>query len=86
VIELFNGPLLQQKLADKQNRFHRLLDEGRSQPEIIDLLYRSAVCRPPSDAEMQAAVEYIAARESPSDGLNDVCWALLNTDEFLTQH
>ena len=86
VIELFNGPLLQQKLADKQNRFHRLLDEGRSPPEVIDLLYRSAVCRPPSEAEMRAAVEYIAAKESPSGGLNDVCWALLNTDEFLTQH
>ena len=86
VIELFNGPLIQQKLADKQNRFHRQLAEGRPQQEVVEELYRAAVCRPPTDAELQAAIDHIASKEKPSDGLEDVCWALLNTDEFLTQH
>ncbi|HEY3391715.1 MAG TPA: DUF1553 domain-containing protein, partial [Lacipirellulaceae bacterium] len=86
VIELFNGSLVQQKLADKQNRFHRLLAEGRPPTEVIEQLYRSAVCRKPSEAEVQAAVGYIAAKESPGVGLEDVCWALVNGDEFLTQH
>ena len=85
-IELFNGQLVQKKLADKQNRFHRQLGEGRPQKEVIEQLYRSAVCRLPTDAELQAATGYIAAKEKPSDGFEDVCWALLNTEEFLSQH
>jgi hypothetical protein len=86
VIELFNGSLVQKKLADKQNRFHRLLAEGRPAQEVIEKLYRLAVCRKPTEAETQAAVEYIASKENPADGLEDVGWALINTDEFLTQH
>jgi hypothetical protein len=86
VIEVFNGSLVQEKLADKQNRFHRLLAEGRPPQEVIEQLYRLAVCRRPTDAEVQAAVDHIAAKDSPADGLEDVCWALVNGDEFLTQH
>ncbi len=86
MIELFNGSLVQKKLADKQNRFHRLLGEGRSPQEVVEQLYRLAVCRKPTDAETQAAIEHIASKENPADGLEDVGWALINTDEFLTQH
>jgi hypothetical protein len=86
VIELFNGSLVQKKLADKQNRFHRLLAEGRPPGEVIEQLYRWAVCRKPTDAEVHSAVDYIAGKENPADGLEDVCWALINSDEFLTQH
>jgi hypothetical protein len=86
VIELFNGALVQQKLADKKNRFHRELDEGRAPREVIEELYRAAVCRQPTEAELHAATEYVAARGNAADGVKDVCWALLNTDEFLTQH
>jgi hypothetical protein len=86
VIELFNGTLVQKKLADKQNRLHRLLAEGRTPQEVVEQLYRLAVCRKPTDAESQAAVQYIATKENPADGLEDLGWALINTDEFLTQH
>jgi hypothetical protein len=53
---------------------------------VIEELYRAGVCRPPTDAEMLAALEHIVGKAKPSDGIEDVCWALLNTDEFLTQH
>jgi hypothetical protein len=86
VMELFNGSLLGKKLADRENRFHRMLKEGRPHGEVIDVLYRSAVCRPPTEAEAQAAMQHMAATENPSDGIEDLCWALFNTDEFLTQH
>lgn len=86
VIELFNGALISQKLSDKQNRFRRMLDEGRPHDEVVKLLYRSAVCRQPSHAELTAAMEHMAGGETAAAGFEDVCWALLNTDEFLTQH
>jgi hypothetical protein len=86
VIELFNGPIIRQKLTDKQNRFRRMLDDGRPPNEVIEQLYRTAVCRPPTDNELKAANDHITAQESAADGFEDVCWVLLNTDEFLTQH
>lgn len=86
VIELFNGTLVQQKLTDKQNRFHRMLAEGKPPSEVVNVLYRAAVCRPPTEAELQQALDFIAASESPAQRMEDLCWALFNTDEFLTQH
>jgi hypothetical protein len=85
-IELFNGPMIQKKLADKRNRFHRQLGEGLAHKEVIEQLYRAAVCRRPTGADLKAAIEHIATKKKPSDGFEDVCWALLNTEEFLTQH
>lgn len=86
VIQLFNGSTLQRKLVAKENRFHRLLEEGAPVGVVIDQLYRAALCRPPTDVELQAAVAHVVSKPTPSEGLEDFCWALLNTEEFLTQH
>jgi hypothetical protein len=86
VIELFNGSIINQKLANKQNLINHLLADGRTPQEVIEQLYRSAVCRSPSGAELKAAMDYLAAKGNVADGMKDVGWALLNTDEFLTQH
>lgn len=85
-LELVNGQEIQKKLVDKNNRFHRQLKEGRQASEIINELHRSAVCRAATDFEMQAALAHVAAQKEPGTGLEDVCWALLNTNEFVTQH
>lgn len=85
-ISLFNGPVIQKKLADKHNRFQIQLVAGRPHTQVIEELYRVAVCRLPTDLEMQAALAHIIGKEKSSDGIEDVCWALLNTEEFLTQH
>jgi hypothetical protein len=86
VIELFNGTMIRQKLADKHNRFRRMLDEGRPHREVVEQLYRTAVCRPPTEAEMKSAIDYIGNKPDAATGLEDLCWVLLNTDEFLMQH
>jgi hypothetical protein len=86
VVELFNGPLVRKKLTDPQNRFRRLLAEGRPANEVVDELYRTAVCRKPTDVELKSALDYVATKQNAADGLEDVCWVLLNTDEFLMQH
>ncbi|MBW3543348.1 MAG: DUF1549 and DUF1553 domain-containing protein, partial [Planctomycetes bacterium] len=56
----------------------------------IDELIRSAwlrtVSRPPTDAERQRAREHLAASKNVAEGLRDLLWALLNTQEFLTNH
>ena len=49
-------------------------------------VYLAALCRPPSEPEMTAATRHVAGAGDRVRGLEDVCWALLNANEFLFQH
>jgi hypothetical protein len=85
-IELFNGPMIHEKLRDANNRFRKSLAAGMSVEEVVREIYLAAVCRPPSEVEMKAALEHCSKSTDPVAGVEDVCWALFNTDEFLFQH
>lgn len=85
-IELFNGPLIHEKLRSENNRFRKSLKEGKSTEEVIREIYLAAVCRPPAEIELKAALAHCANSPDPASGVEDVCWALFNTDEFLFQH
>ncbi|WP_165698748.1 DUF1549 domain-containing protein [Bremerella volcania] len=85
-IELFNGSLIHEKLRDKNNRFRTSLTEGKSTEETIKELYLAALCRLPSEVELKAALDHCSKATDPVSGIEDVCWALFNTDEFLFQH
>ena len=85
-IELFNGSTVHKKLQEESNRFRTALKRKIPLSEILDRLYLAAVCRLPTEFERNAAIAHCGKRETPADGLADVCWALLNTDEFIFQH
>ncbi|WP_197454239.1 DUF1549 domain-containing protein [Stieleria varia] len=85
-IELFNGPMIHGKLRDANNRFRKALADGKPVEEVIREIYLAAVCRPPSEIELKAAAEHCSKNPDPVVGVEDVCWALFNTDEFLFQH
>ncbi len=85
-IELFNGPMIHEKLRDANNRFRKSLAAGKGVEEVVREVYLAAVCRPPSDIELKAALEHCGQDSDPVSGVEDVCWALFNTDEFLFQH
>lgn len=85
-IEFFNGPFIHQKLRNENNRFRKAMAAGRSDQEIITELYLLAVCREPSATELDASLKQIGLRGDRAAGLEDICWAILNTDEFLFQH
>jgi hypothetical protein len=59
---------------------------GKSNGDIINELYLAALCRKPAASETEAAEKHIAAQTDRMQGLEDVCWALLNAKEFLFQH
>ncbi len=85
-IQFFNGPLIYNKLRDQNNRFRKLLAANKPDNEIITELYLSAVCRKPTEKELQASLSHIAAKGDKIIALEDICWAILNTNEFLFQH
>jgi|GEM_PF-11480 len=85
-IELFNGPTIHEKLRSPEARFRVSLAAGKPLAEVIQEMYLAAFCRLPSDQELAAATEHCSKQEDVAAALEDVCWALLNTDEFLFQH
>jgi hypothetical protein len=85
-IELFNGNTIHQKLRDPNNRFRKALADGQPIDKVIGELYLAALCRPPSEAELATAMTHCESREDKAAAVEDVYWALMNTDEFLFQH
>lgn len=85
-IELFNGPLIYEKLRDANNRFRKSQAAGRTAQETIRELYLAALCRQPTDTELKASLQHCQSRTDLVAGFEDLCWVLLNTDEFLFQH
>ena len=75
-LSLMNNSFVQRQ-ADRLAA--RSLAEGDGDlPSAVDRAYARALSRPPSDSERALAVA--AARQ---EGLGCVCWALLNSSEFL---
>jgi hypothetical protein len=59
-------------------------------PEDERLLIREAylrtVSRPPTERELARSRQYLKESANTAEGLRDVLWALLNTDEFIVNH
>ena len=85
-LQMINGPLVHAKVRDEKNRLRALVSAGKSNEDIIGELYLAALCRKPSEPEMAAATKHITNAGDRMRGLEDVCWALLNANEFLFQH
>lgn len=85
-IQFFNGPLIYGKLRDGSNRFRKAIAAGKKSEDIVEELYLAAVGRRPTPKEMEASLAHIAAKGDQTIALEDICWALLNTNEFLFQH
>jgi hypothetical protein len=85
-LQMINGPLVHSKVRDEKNRLRTLVAASKSNEDIIGELYLAALCRKPSEPEMAAATRHINNAGDRFRGLEDVCWALLNANEFLFQH
>lgn len=85
-LQMINGPLVHAKIRDAKNRARTLKAEGKTPVDIVKELYMAAFCRQPSDPELKAAVDHISRSGDVERGMEDVCWAILNTNEFLFQH
>jgi hypothetical protein len=85
-LQMINGPTVHEKLRSDAGQIKTLLDAGRPDEEIVKEFYLSALCREPSEAEWGAAQKHLQSSEDRRLALEDICWAVLNTKEFLFQH
>ncbi len=63
------------------------LDVPARRDELIHLAYLRVLSREPGDRELTRARQHFeSAASDPLDGLRDLLWVLLNTQEFITNH
>ncbi|MFT5328853.1 MAG: hypothetical protein ACI8P0_006769 [Planctomycetaceae bacterium] len=73
-------------LTDGNNRLHQYVRTGRPTKEAIIELYRLALSRYPSESELNHSLTYAESHADKARALEDICWAIVNKDEFLFQH
>lgn len=87
-LQIANGSFVHGKLTNGGSRVRRLLKEKRPVEQVVVECYLAAFCRTPTSAESETAVNFIntPGERSMEEKLEDFCWALLNSNEFLFQH
>jgi hypothetical protein len=88
VLMMFNGDLIKQATSVGKGGFlDKVSGSSLKPPKKIDTLYMAALARPPSAKERQIASALLVARRGDLAGaLQDVWWAVLNSNEFIMNH
>lgn len=81
--EMVSGELIDELLRSSKGRIAEAIRQNQPANETIEALYWSALSRPPSSNERNAATQHVRDAGDQRRGLEDVAWALLNSNEFL---
>lgn len=85
-LQLINGPTINDKLRNPNNRLGKLLADKKSEAEVLDALYLAALARPATEAERVPALSHVTKGADKRKAWEDVLWAIMNTREFLFRH
>jgi hypothetical protein len=86
-LHLINGGNLNGKISASDGRLAKMIQGGKNDLDTLNDLYLATLSRYPTPAEMHAALKHVhVAKEKRRAALEDVLWALLNTEEFLYNH
>ena len=85
-LQLINGPTVHNKLRSDSGSVHQWIAGGKTDAEIIELLYLTALSRAPLPEEQQTSQAHIKSNEDRTRALEDIAWAVINSKEFLFQH
>src|SRR5207248_1471152 len=85
-LQLINGPTINDKIRNPNNRLGQLLAAKKTDNEILYDLYLATLSRGPLPAEINAALGHVNKGADKRKAWEDVVWALLNTREFLFRH
>jgi hypothetical protein len=84
-LHLLNGETTGGKVREG-NVVGRLLDSGTKPLEVAQHLYRKCLCREMSENERKDVSQQLATYSDARDGLEDLFWAILNSNEFVFNH
>jgi hypothetical protein len=85
-LQLINGPTINDKLRNPNNRVGKLLAKQMKETDILNELFLVTLSRPPVDAEAKPLLEHVAKAPDKRKAWEDVHWALINSKEFLFRH
>lgn len=86
-LQLVSGPVVQGKLRDDAGRAARLAASTLSDDEVLDELFLTTLCRPPSNEERQSLGPRLKqATPTRRAVVEDLLWLLINHPEFVFQH
>jgi Protein of unknown function (DUF1549)/Protein of unknown function (DUF1553) len=87
-LTMMNGDLVQQALSVQPGSFLHGVATGPLKPAAkLQYLYLAALARRPTARELELANEFVATRGGDSIGaMQDIWWALLNSNEFILNH
>ena len=88
VLMMFNGDLVKVATSTGKGGFlDRVAANGGKNAAKIDALYLAALARKPSAKEVAAANKLMVDRKGDAIGaLQDIWWAVLNSNEFIVNH
>ena len=85
---LFNGELSKKATSTSKGSFiSRIASSGRSPRERLTKLFLSGLARTPTKKEAKVAGQLLVARGGDEkEMLQDMWWAIINSNEFIMQH
>lgn len=87
-LAIMNGPLMQRAISQREGGLLDQVTQSKATPgEKIDQLFLASVSRRPTPRERRELGKMYASRRDDTAGaLQDVWWALLNSNEFILDH
>jgi hypothetical protein len=85
-LQLINGPTVNEKVRNPNNRLAKLLAAKKSEDEILNELFYAALARAPFEDEKKIALGHVKKGSDKRKAWEDVVWAVINTREFLFRH
>ncbi len=86
-LALMNGELTQRTIVSEQGVFQRIMKSSLTADEKLERLFLSALSRRPTKREVATANHLLTTHQGKLDAaLEDLWWALLNSNEFILDH
>ena len=86
VLILMQGDSVEKRIGDSKGRAKSLSKSEKTPTEIIEELYWIALSRAPNATELKQATDSLSDPEKRAQGVEDLVWALINSQEFLLHH
>ena len=84
-LHLLNGETTGGKVSDG-TFVPRMLEAGSSAGDVVKAIYVRCLTREPTDQELKSVLEKLESYNESRDGLEDLFWAILNSNEFVFNH